>query len=206
MATSAPSNQGMSEDTKTIIVVLLLVFVLPIGIILMWVWMKWPVWVKLLITIPIIILPLIAILASILVLVINPIELTKRSRDATRLTNLADIQQTIISAEISNPKLLLCQGTKSCEGQSNSIDPLVTNIEGLGWLKINLGKIERAGATMLPLDPVNSELYNYRYCSDGKDWEIETTFESEQQKPKMVSDGGIDPTKYEIGSKFGLCK
>lgn len=45
----------MSTDTKTIIVVLLLIFVYPIGVIFMWIWMKWwPTWVKILLTLPII--------------------------------------------------------------------------------------------------------------------------------------------------------
>lgn len=40
----------MSQDTKMIIVILLLVFFMPVGIILMWLWMTWPKWVKILIT------------------------------------------------------------------------------------------------------------------------------------------------------------
>lgn len=42
------------NDNKSIIVILLLVFAYPVGVVLMWAWMKsWPVWLKLLITIPI---------------------------------------------------------------------------------------------------------------------------------------------------------
>jgi len=43
----------LTNDTKTIIVVLLLIFVYPLGVIFMWVWMKsWPTWVKVLFTLP----------------------------------------------------------------------------------------------------------------------------------------------------------
>ncbi|HSW87639.1 MAG TPA: hypothetical protein VLG12_00580 [Candidatus Saccharimonadales bacterium] len=43
----------MTTDTKTIIVVLLLIFIYPLGAIFMWVWMKWwPMWVRILLTIP----------------------------------------------------------------------------------------------------------------------------------------------------------
>lgn len=48
----ATQSAGTSEDTKTIITVLLLLFVTPIGIIVMWFWPKWKLWVKLLISIP----------------------------------------------------------------------------------------------------------------------------------------------------------
>jgi hypothetical protein len=50
----AVESQGMSQDTKTIIVILLLIFAYPLGLLLMWFWMKeWPVWVKILISLPV---------------------------------------------------------------------------------------------------------------------------------------------------------
>jgi uncharacterized membrane protein (DUF485 family) len=53
VATSEAMSSEMSNDTKIIVVVLLLLFLYPIGIIFMWVWMKsWPVWAKILISIP----------------------------------------------------------------------------------------------------------------------------------------------------------
>lgn len=43
-------------DTQLIIVLLLLVFVYPLGLIFMWVWMRhWPTWIKLLISAPLLI-------------------------------------------------------------------------------------------------------------------------------------------------------
>ncbi len=54
----ATSNQGTSDDTRTIVTVLLLIFVPPVGLILMWVWTKWKLWVKLLVSIPAILVSL----------------------------------------------------------------------------------------------------------------------------------------------------
>jgi hypothetical protein len=49
IATEPPLQQpDASSKEKTIIAVLLLVFVYPLGLIFMWIWMKWSVWVKLL--------------------------------------------------------------------------------------------------------------------------------------------------------------
>ena len=56
-------KQEMSDDTKSIITVLLLAFAYPIGLIMMYVWTKWPGWVKALVTVPL----AIAILISFLV-------------------------------------------------------------------------------------------------------------------------------------------
>lgn len=56
---SAPSansqaSHGMSHDTKTLIVILLLIFTYWIGLIFMWLWMKtWPKWLKIILTLPV---------------------------------------------------------------------------------------------------------------------------------------------------------
>jgi type II secretory pathway pseudopilin PulG len=79
----------MHSDTKTIIVVLLLVTVFPIGVIMMWIWMKWwPKWVKLLITIPFLILPLIGVIAAMTLIAVNPSEKFAEARDTQRSSDL----------------------------------------------------------------------------------------------------------------------
>lgn len=55
MASKSIASGGLSNDTKTIIVVLVLLFAFPLGLVLMWIWTNWPKWVKLLITLPLII-------------------------------------------------------------------------------------------------------------------------------------------------------
>lgn len=47
-----PVRQGTSEDTKTLVTVLLLIFVTPIGLLVMFFWPKWKWWVKLLVAVP----------------------------------------------------------------------------------------------------------------------------------------------------------
>ncbi len=54
-------NNGLSEDAKTLITVLLLLFAYPAGLIMMFIWMKWPTWVKLLIAFPVTLLLIIVI-------------------------------------------------------------------------------------------------------------------------------------------------
>ena len=44
-------SAGMSYETRTIIVIVCLFFMFPVGLVLMWVWMKWPTWVKILLTV-----------------------------------------------------------------------------------------------------------------------------------------------------------
>src|SRR5258708_8247312 len=57
-----------STDTKLIVVILLLLLTYPIGLIFMWAWMKtWKTWVKILITIPLLLTILACILGILLV-------------------------------------------------------------------------------------------------------------------------------------------
>ena len=73
---------GMSEDTKTILVVLGLVFFYPVGLILMFMWMKdWPRWVKVLLALPVIVM-LFAIVSAILLVAINPRDMQEKARQA----------------------------------------------------------------------------------------------------------------------------
>jgi hypothetical protein len=52
MAANKNVQVGTSNDTKTLVTVLLLIFVFPIGFILMWVWAKWKLWVKIIVSLP----------------------------------------------------------------------------------------------------------------------------------------------------------
>lgn len=203
---AAADNQGLSEDTKTNIIVLLLIFVFPIGIILMWVWMKWPTWVKIILTL-IGIIPLLAIIgavaAVVLVSVINPLEMTHRARDTVKLKDLVVLQEAINNAAKNNSSgNIFCNGQSGlCAGDSTDQDPNVKKTDGTGWVKIKLDSL-----ASLPIDPINDSNYSYTYCSDGKDWEIQARVGSKQVLEKAANDGGDDPDQYEVGSNLSLCQ
>ena len=50
MENQTTQNPPLSEDTKSIITVLVLLTLPPIGVVIMWVWTKWKLWMKALIT------------------------------------------------------------------------------------------------------------------------------------------------------------
>lgn len=68
-STQFQSQQPTNHDTRFIIVILLLIFFYPIGLILMWMWMRWQNWVKVLLSLPVIITVLV-ILGSIIMILI----------------------------------------------------------------------------------------------------------------------------------------
>ncbi len=81
---SKKGSSGTSEDTKTIVTVLLLLFVFPLGLVLMWFWTKWPSWIKLLISVPIIILGFLFIVGVFTVA-------NQRSLDQSRMADVRKI-------------------------------------------------------------------------------------------------------------------
>lgn len=163
-----------------------------------------------------VVIAIIAVLAAVVVLIINPLELTKRSRDAARLTDLSNLQQAINvavqEATGSSATSILCNGgSYPCggsagDGQSNVAGRLA---DGSGWVKVNLGAQKSVSVPTLPIDPVNSAVYHYTYCAAADAWEINTVLESDQLKGKMKEDGGdenaVDTTgRYEVGSNLTL--
>jgi prepilin-type N-terminal cleavage/methylation domain-containing protein len=169
-----------------------------------------------------VVIAIIAILAAVVVLIINPLELTRRSRDAARLTDLANLQQAINvsvqEATGASATDILCEGglthnTDSCYGRS---DTQGRQPDGTGWVVADLTTQRSVSVPTLPVDPINTDDYHYTYCSEGDNWEINTRLESEQQASKMGNDGGDEggtgddlatlraSGRYEVGSKLDL--
>lgn len=167
-----------------------------------------------------VVIAIIAILAAVVVLIINPLELTRRGRDAARLTDLANLQNAINVAVQestgSGAVTVLCKGSGAYPcggaadgGQSSGAGAGVRASDGSGWAKVDLSTQKSVSVPTLPIDPVNNATFHYTYCADNDQWEIDAVLESDQQKGKMESDGGNenDPTsapKYEVGSNLTL--
>ena len=152
-----------------------------------------------------VVIAIIAILAAVVVLIINPLELTKRGRDAARLTDLSNLQQAInvaVQEATASSAAILCEGTTvPCDGSSNTG---TRTADGTGWVKVNMSAQKSVSVPTLPVDPTNSTSLHYTYCSDGDAWEINTTLESQQQSGKAGNDGGDEGQFYEVGSNLKL--
>lgn len=164
-----------------------------------------------------VVIAIVAILAAVVVLIINPLELTRRGRDAARLSDLANLQNAINVAVQestgSGAVSVLCKVSSAypCGGAADQGQSHVgsRNANGSGWAKTDLSAQQSVSVPTLPIDPVNSAVYHYTYCADNDQWEIDTVLESAQQKGKMATDGGnennTDTTgRYEVGSNLTL--
>lgn len=160
-----------------------------------------------------VVIAIVAILAAIVVLIINPLELTRRSRDAARLSDMANLQQAInvaVQESTQSGQNILCNGAAyPCAGNS-ATDTRAAN--GTGWVLVDLSSAKSVSVPTLPVDPLNTTGVtgnHYLYCADkpagsNEGWEIVTLLESTQQSPKMGTDGGTDSAKYEVGSLLTL--
>lgn len=155
-----------------------------------------------------VVIAIIAILAAVVVLIINPLELTRRGRDAARLTDLANLQQAInVAAQeaTGSASNILCAATAApCTDTSNSTSANVRKSDGTGWVKVDLSSQKSVSVPTLPVDPINDSVDRYTYYSDGNAWEINAVLESDQQRSKMASDGGNNDNAYEVGSNLTL--
>lgn len=83
-------GEELSNDTKTLITVLCLVTVYPVGLILMFVWMKWEKWLKFLVALPALLallVPIVVFLAA----VILGVQLFTHPEKFKRIDNVRNI-------------------------------------------------------------------------------------------------------------------
>jgi len=98
----AQSLQSQSS-TPTIITILLLIFLTPIGVIVMWLWPKWKIWVKVLVMI-LAVVPVIitGIFLSIVLVSINPTRQFQLANNTARQNYTSSIQGAVDQLKINN--------------------------------------------------------------------------------------------------------
>src|SRR3989344_224165 len=150
----AVQNQEATQPgtAKTVIVILLLIIFNPLGLILMYVWMKWPVWVKILLTVASIILLILPIIAVSALIAINPKKKQAKAHDMERIREVASIQQAVRMYEKDN----------------------------IGTLPSTLDELVPEYLAEIPTDPTTDQPYLYEVTMGGQDFTICTTFDSEE--------------------------
>jgi type II secretory pathway pseudopilin PulG len=172
-----------------------------------------------------VVIGILAILTAAVVIVLNPAELLKQSRDSKRTTDLANLNNAIKLLLTQNPDvnlgaastvyLSLSDSSSTCGSYSLPALPSgwryqcataanYQKIDGAGWIPINFSSTGNvASLPTLPTDPQNTGLYYYSYVAGGS-WEIATMFESKKYAAKAQSDAGSDPERLEVGSNLAL--
>ncbi len=159
-----------------------------------------------------VVIAILGILATLIVLAINPAEIQKKGRDAARLSDLATIRKSI-DLSIADGKTL--PGTVAAPFTGNSTGTRdasnVANYVGMDVSKF---------LSVLPIDPrqsaTNVTLLSdgtttiaaggmfYSFKSNGKTYELNAYLESTDNAPVAANDGGTSAIVYEIGTNPGL--
>lgn len=178
----------------------------------------------------IITISIIGILAAAVVIIINPAQLLEQGRDSKRISDLNSLSQAISAYIYQGPGLTglgsantvyvsLPDTTSTCANLNLPTLPLgwsyhcvtqenLFNVDGSGWMPINLNQMAGGSPiSVLPVDPTNSpsngEYYTYA-VSASSTYELTAHVESNKYQSTAASDGGPDPTTYELGSGLAV--
>ena len=167
-----------------------------------------------------IVVAILAILASVVVFALNPTEMLKKARDAQRIADLAAFksalvlyQEEVVSANIgaatcvapsagSDPACLSTNCTETGYGACTTGDP---GQFSSGWIPdLDFSGMSPTPISKFPVDPTNSATYHYSYAVDSNgNFELNAKLESTYYTTTINADGkdgGDDPALYEAGT------
>lgn len=154
-----------------------------------------------------VVIGILAVLATLVVLVLNPAQLFAQARDAQRVSDFATLQRAInftlstatLSSMAAGPLTTVATST-GCGWTSCTMTTTdVYTVDGTGWVGINF-TLAAGGSplTKLPADPTNAGSYHYEYKSNGDVsnpiYEIAARLESDKYQAMMADDGGSKNT------------
>ena len=153
--------------------------------------------------------------------VYNPNEKARQKRDNQRIADLEYLKKSIdiYLTNNGNESVSMCDGCKLdsdifasqpiiLKGTSSTkvINSNAVNITG--WVPIDFSlnaKINETPLSQLPQDPLNIDPHVYTY-TPGKNggYKLTAALESTSNDDLEADDGGIDNTRYEIGTDLSL--
>lgn len=158
-----------------------------------------------------IVIGILGVLATTLLLAINPAEAQKKSRDTKRLKDLATLQ-TILDEYISDGNPFTGSCLTSATGCVSSTSGTSTQACGsANWLGIDVCKYVQT----VPVDPNNGQTRTfvsagtttvqtaaYRGIVTGSDYKLGVRQESTANRDKVTADGGVNVSWVEAGSNI----
>lgn len=148
-----------------------------------------------------VVITIIIILAAVVMIAINPAEMARRGRDATRLSDIENVRKAL--------DLGIAEGTISVTTTAtiSSCDALITRGcgDGTNWIG---GMNVCNYLSVLPVDPQHTQVpcVAYYYEGDGVNgtYELNLILESTSNDTKEQNDGGNNAARYELGTDPGL--
>jgi prepilin-type N-terminal cleavage/methylation domain-containing protein len=163
-----------------------------------------------------IVIGILAILATAVVLVLNPAQILAQARDAQRISDLSSVKSAIalyLATVTSTPSMTAgprSTAFTSCHFGTCTLPAAtdLTKVDGNGWVGVNL-TLTSGGSSLgaLPIDPLNnstSSQYSFKANTTALTFELDGVLESQKYAPLMANDGGTNSAFYEIGTSLSL--
>lgn len=148
-----------------------------------------------------VVITIIIILAAVVMIAINPAEMARRGRDATRLSDLENVRKAI-DLGVAEGLIGTIPGTPALPvtGDSQANARTCSDANWVGAMNVC------AYLSTLPVDPRHADgaPWQYEFAADGTGYELRVQLESPSNDTKEANDGGDDPTWYEVGTDQGL--
>ena len=171
-----------------------------------------------------VVIAIVAVLATAVVVILNPAQLVRQGRDANRISDLAAIHSALALylSDNSSPSFT---ATTTCTATSTggdaptgftSADVSTSSVvTGTGWVNIDFSTGISSGSPLsrLPIDPTNDQTYHYCFknATATLTYELDANMESSKYQAGGGSDvesnnkdGGNDTDWYEIGNDPAL--
>jgi prepilin-type N-terminal cleavage/methylation domain-containing protein len=181
-----------------------------------------------------IVIGILAILATVVVVVLNPTQLFAQARDAQRISDMTTLRSalSIYLATVGSPSLGSCPSSGNVIGRgtfapssamidmglfgtaATSTFATTTSsriVTGAGWVDVNLADTPGGSPlSVLPIDLVNNDTYFYGYACSNTDrtFELNANMESTRYSTGAddveSTDGGNRNHLYEVGTDPAL--
>jgi type II secretory pathway pseudopilin PulG len=140
---------------------------------------------------------LITLLATLIILNVNPVDNKKKARDEKRISDISTLDRAISEFGLDKKRY---PDQSDLLRKSTILPAGSTQLTGsnTGWIQENLS----AYLPMLPIDPLNDATYFYSYKHDLTGYELNATLEI--LTTEMENDGGNDTASYEVGNNLNL--
>ena len=175
-----------------------------------------------------IVIAILAILATVVILILDPAETIRKARDVQRISDLSTLKTAVIlfigerggGTAIAGPgatdECRSGSGDGACVSTTASVvtgyNPTKSGYRSehlvFGWLPIDFALMGGGSPiSSLPVDPVNSADYYYRYSTDGTGFIFDCALESVYYTTTVElakTDGGKCDNSYEVGTDLML--
>ena len=160
-----------------------------------------------------VVVAILGILATVALLALNPAEAQRKTRDATRISDVGTLRKAIdlaVSEGKNLPGTVVAPFTGSSTGSRSSSDG------ANNWVGMDVSK----WLSVLPIDPRQNATDTtrlsdgttelaaggvvYTFTSNGDTYELNAYLESTDNTAVVANDGGNQNLRYEIGTNPGL--